>query len=32
MSSLEALQPNASVRGILPDGPVTVVSVQWFGS
>ena len=32
MSSLEALQPNASVRGILPDCLVTVVSVQWFGS
>jgi superfamily II DNA or RNA helicase len=30
MSSLEALQPNASVRGILPDCLVTVVSVQWF--
>jgi superfamily II DNA or RNA helicase len=32
MSSLEALQPNTSVRGILPDCLVTVVSVQWFGS
>src|SRR6266498_344556 len=32
MSQLEALQPNASVRGILPDCLVTVVSVQWFGS
>jgi SNF2 family DNA or RNA helicase len=29
---LEDLQPNAAVRGILPDGIVTVVSVQWFGS
>ena len=29
---LEDLQTNASVRGILPDGLVTVVSVQWFGS
>ena len=29
---LEALTPNASVRGILPDGLVTVVSVQWHGS
>lgn len=29
---LEDLQPNASVRGILPDALVTVVSVQWFGS
>jgi hypothetical protein len=32
MSSLEALQPNASVRGILPDCLVIVVSAQWFGS
>jgi hypothetical protein len=32
MSSLETLQPNASVRGILLDCLVTVVSVQWFGS
>jgi SNF2 family DNA or RNA helicase len=32
MSTLEALQPNAAVRGILPDALVTVVSVQWFGS
>ena len=29
---LEDLQPNAAVRGILPDCLVTVVSVQWFGS
>ena len=32
MSTLENLQPNAAVRGILPDGLVTVVNVQWFGS
>src|SRR5712691_7134332 len=32
MSQLEDLQPNASVRGILPSALVTVVSVQWFGS
>ncbi|HEY5865042.1 MAG TPA: hypothetical protein VI542_05745 [Candidatus Tectomicrobia bacterium] len=32
MSQLEDLQPQASVRGILPDCLVTVVSVQWFGS
>ncbi|MGI8782613.1 MAG: helicase-related protein [Acidobacteriota bacterium] len=32
MIKLEDLQPNAAVRGILPDGLVTVVSVQWFGS
>ena len=29
---LEDLQPKAVVRGISPDGPVTVVSVQWHGS
>ena len=32
MTRLEDLQPNAAVRGILPDSLVTVVSVQWFGS
>ena len=32
MSSLEDLKPNASVQGILPNGLVTVVSVQWHGS
>ena len=32
MSKLEDLQPNAAVKGILPDCLVTVVSVQWFGS
>src|ERR671927_1403753 len=32
MSQLEDLQPNAAIRGILPDSLVTVVSVQWFGS
>src|SRR5467141_75407 len=32
MSTLEDLQPNAAVRGILPDSLVTIVSVQWFGS
>src|SRR6266487_3889571 len=32
MTKLEQLQVNAAVRGILPDGLVTVVSVQWFGS
>ena len=32
MSRLEDLQPNASVRGIIPDSLVTVVNVQWFGS
>ena len=29
---LDDLRANASVRGILPDSLVTVVSVQWFGS
>src|SRR6478736_193429 len=32
MSTLEDLTPNAAVRGILPNGLVSVVSVQWFGS
>ena len=32
MIKLEQLQPNAAVRGIVPDSLVTVVSVQWFGS
>ena len=29
---LEDLQPDTSVRGVLADSLVTVVSVQWFGS
>ncbi len=32
MSSLEDLTPNAAIRGVLPNGLVTVVSVRWFGS
>src|SRR5437870_3830001 len=32
MSKLEEVQPSASLRGILPDALVTVVSIQWFGS
>jgi hypothetical protein len=32
MSRLEDLKPNTSVQGILPNGLVTVVSVQWHGS
>jgi len=32
MSKLEDLQPNAAIRGILPDALVTVVNVHWFGS
>jgi hypothetical protein len=31
MGKLEDLRPLAAVRGILPDGLVTVVNVQWFG-
>jgi hypothetical protein len=31
MSRLEGLQPQAVVRGILPDALVTVVTTQWFG-
>lgn len=30
--TLEELQPNASVRGILPDAAVTIVNVEWHGS
>ena len=29
---LEDLQPNAVIRGVLPEAIVTVTSVQWFGS
>ena len=29
---LEQLQPNAAIRGIIPETLVTVVSVQWFGT
>lgn len=32
MFRIEDLQPNSSIRGILPNELVTVVSVQWFGS
>lgn len=32
VAALEDLKPNSSVRGVLPTAPVTVVSVQWFGS
>jgi hypothetical protein len=28
---LEDLKPNAAVRGVLPNGMLTVVSVHWFG-
>ena len=29
---LEELQPNAAVRGIVPDSAVTVVNVEWHGT
>lgn len=29
--TFEDTTPNTSIRGVLPDGLVTVVSVQWFG-
>lgn len=32
MSKLEDLQPNASVKGILPDCLISVVNIQWFGT
>jgi SNF2 family DNA or RNA helicase len=32
MAQLEDLKPNTAVRGILPNGLVTVVNVQWHGS
>ena len=32
MARLEDLQPNASLKGVLPDCHVTVVAVQWYGS
>ena len=32
LAALEDLRPSASLRGIAPDGLVTVVNVQWYGS
>ncbi|KAB8142892.1 DUF3883 domain-containing protein [Chloroflexia bacterium SDU3-3] len=32
MVRLEELTPGTALRGILPQGPVTVVSVQWYGT
>ena len=32
MAALEELRQSASVRGVAPDGLVTVVNVQWYGS
>jgi len=29
---LEELQPKHAIEGVYPDGPVTVLSVQWYGS
>lgn len=31
MVRLEELTPGTVIRGILPDAPVTVLSVQWYG-
>jgi superfamily II DNA or RNA helicase len=31
MTRLEELKRGVALRGILPDGPVTVVDVQWYG-
>jgi SNF2 family DNA or RNA helicase len=32
MTPLEDLHPEASIRGIVPDAVVTIVSVKWYGS
>lgn len=32
MMRLEAILPNAVLRGILPNTAVTVINVQWYGS
>jgi hypothetical protein len=32
VTGLEELRPGAAVRGALPNGLVSVVSTQWFGS
>ena len=32
MATLEELQVNATVQSILPECPVTVTAVQWFGT
>lgn len=32
MARLEELTPGPSVRGIIPDKAVTVISVKWFGA
>ena len=32
MAALDELTRGAAVKGILPDGLVTVVDVKWYGS
>ena len=32
MATLEEIQPNVELRGVMPDQSVTVVNVKWFGS
>jgi hypothetical protein len=32
VAQLEELTRGAAIRGILPDAPVTVVDVAWYGS
>src|ERR1700730_1685289 len=32
MATPEAPKPNSTLRGILPNGAVSVVTVQWYGS
>ena len=32
MATLEELKPNSQVKGILPSGPVTILSAQWHGA
>ena len=32
MAHLEDIQPNSQVKGILPSGPVTILSLQWHGA
>ena len=32
MARLEEITTNTTVKGILPDAPVTVVSAKWMGT
>jgi hypothetical protein len=32
MAKLEDIKPNSQVKGLLPSGPVSILSVQRFGS